>query len=340
MFIKIVKTSLILVYLVIVAGAVVRMTGSGMGCPDWPKCFGYYIPPTEQSQIEWHPEQDYHKGQVIIVDETLQVAKQDFTATKTFQKENWSHYTKHDYAIFNPTHTWVEYINRLVGALAGLAVLLMAILSIWKWKKNKKITLLAWFTTFLMGFQAWLGATVVYSLLAPVRITLHMVVALIIVAIILYILYLCSEKTTTHNYQKSFRNLLIISITLTLIQVVLGTEVRQYVDMQVKEIGYTKELWLATPTLQFYIHRSFSFLVLFINVFIWWKNKKNGLGYQLTNWILILILLEIFTGILMFYLDFPFATQASHLVIASALFGVQYYLILQTNKAKIQTKKA
>ena len=340
MFRNTVKISLILVYLVIVAGAVVRMTGSGMGCPDWPKCFGYYIPPTEQAQLEWHANQDYEKGQVIILDETLQVAKQNFTSAEVFQKSNWELYTKHDYAIFNPTHTWVEYINRLVGALAGLAVLLMAILSIWKWKKNKKITLLAWFTTFLMGFQAWLGATVVYSVLAPVRITLHMVVALIIVAVILYILYLAGEKNTSKKHLSSFRNLMIFSAVLTLIQVVLGTEVRQFVDLQVKQLGYEKSLWLEDPNLQFYIHRSFSFLVLFVNLLIWWKNKKHHLSYSLTNWVIVLILAEIATGILMYYLDFPFSTQALHLVIASVLFGVQYYLILQTNKAKIQLKKA
>ena len=132
-FHTIAKTTLILVYLVIIAGAVVRMTGSGMGCPDWPKCFGYYIPPTERVQLEWKANHFYEDGMVIIVDETLQVAKQDFTTSDSFESANWEPYTKHDYAVFNAFHTWVEYINRLFGALAGLATLVLLIGSFWYW---------------------------------------------------------------------------------------------------------------------------------------------------------------------------------------------------------------
>jgi len=329
-FTLIAKTALVLVYFVIVAGALVRMTGSGMGCPDWPKCFGYYIPPTDIKELTWAPNRAFESGQVIIKDEALLVAKDDFTTGADFDASHWRPYTKHDYAIFNPTHTWIEYLNRLCGALAGIVVFAMAVASFGFWKKHKSITLLSWLTVFLMGFQAWLGATVVYSVLNPIKITLHMIVALVIVGVILYIIRKSQVKVAVFQKDRLFRNVLICALGLTLMQVALGTQVRQFVDMQVKVFGYGQMyMVLQNPMADFYIHRSLSILIFLANAFLFWRNRKMNLGFSKMNWVLFLIGIEIASGIAMYYFDFPFGSQTTHLVIASLLFGTQFYLILE-----------
>ncbi len=339
-FLPLAKTSLILVYVVIFAGALVRMTGSGMGCPDWPKCFGYYIPPTDISEILWQPNHEFKKGQVIIHDESLWVAKEDFTTTDVYQEQHWTKYTKHDYATFNAKHTWTEYLNRLSGAIAGVACLVMAVFSFAYWRTQKKLVLLSWLVVFLMGFQAWLGATVVFSVLNPIKITVHMIMALVIVAILIYIVRVARVKKEPKKNDSKFIIFLYISLLLTLIQVVLGTQVRQFVDEQVRAGIGNEYLWLNDPTFEFYIHRTFSFIVVFVNLFLFLRNRRKELGYRKLNWVMILLALEIFSGIAMYYWHFPFGAQTAHLVVASLLFGVQFYLVLEAQKTYFTTTKS
>lgn len=330
------KLTLVLVYLVITAGAIVRMTGSGMGCPDWPKCFGYYIPPTDQAQLTWQPSKSFKKGQVIIREETLQVAQSDFTTGNSYNQNNWEPYTKHDYAIFNPWHTWIEYVNRLFGALAGLATLAMALASLRFWKTNRTITIVSWLVVFAMGFQAWLGATVVYSVLQPVKITLHMVAALVIVAMLLYIIHQVNTEDKKIKYDKSTLFLSIFALVLTLSQIVLGTQVRQFIDEQIAALGTgNKGLWLQEPLITFYVHRSFSIVVVLVNLLLFYRIRQLDLGHLKIYWVLFLLMAEVISGMTMFYMNFPFATQAIHIVLASILFGVQFYIVLdasETNK--------
>ncbi|WP_395042825.1 heme A synthase [Flavobacterium sp.] len=334
-FTKSAKTSLVLVYLVIIAGALVRMTGSGMGCPDWPKCFGYYIPPTQEKELLFAVGKEYNKGQVIIKDKTLLVAKKDFIASKNFEIINWEKYTKHDYAVFNPFHTWVEYINRLFGALAGIACFITFIISFWFWKENKKLLILAFLICVLMGFQAWLGKTVVDSVLNPFKITTHMLVALIIVAFQLILIYSARKIKKIMIYDNKFNLILIFALIFTIIQIILGTTVREYVDT-ISETGLPKILWLQNPSVSFYIHRSFSIVVFLTIIYLYLRNRKLNLGFNKMNWVLILLILEIISGISMYYLDFPFGTQTIHIVIATLLFGFQFYMILESKSKKTQ----
>jgi len=332
-FPQIVTIAIVSLYLIFLAGAFVRMTGSGMGCPDWPKCFGYYIPPTEEEQITWKPNTEFKKGMIIIKNETLFVSENDLKTGNEFNPNNWSEYTKHDYATFNKFHTWTEYINRLVSVLAGFVFLFLIYASSKFWQENKTIPLLSFGAFFLMLFEAWLGKTVVDSNLTPTTITIHMVVGLIIIGILLRLKFIISEKNTTYKYDKLFNRLLIISVIFSLIQIAMGTQVRQFIDEQVKLYGFeNKNYSLMNPSFKFYFHRSFTIAIVLVNFGMFYLNQVKNLGYKLINWIVFLIFLETITGILMYYAEIPMGTQAIHLLAGAFLFGLQFYLLQQSRK--------
>lgn len=333
----IIKITLISIYLIFLAGAVVRMTGSGMGCPDWPKCFGYYIPPTSEKQITWQPNTDYKKGMIIIKDEVLFVAEQNVKTSINFQTSNWKKYTKHSYAKFNKYHSWTEYINRLTSVLSGF-VFIFLMVGAFKFKReNKLIPILASIALLLMLFEGWLGKTVVDTHLKPSIITIHMVVALVIVGLLLKLLFIVSEKKTSYKYDSLFNKLLIISVVFSLIQIALGTQVRQFIDEQVKLYGFeNKQFSLLNPSLKFYFHRSFTIAIVLVNFALFYLNQLKGLGYKLINWIITILFIETLTGILMYYAEFPLGTQATHLLAGAILFGFQFYLWLQSRKVLIK----
>jgi cytochrome c oxidase assembly protein subunit 15 len=334
-FPKIVQIAIISVYLIFLAGSIVRMTGSGMGCPDWPKCFGYYIPPTSEEQISWKPNTEFKKGFIIIKDEVLFVAESDVKTSSEFNKNNWKNYTKHNYAKFNKYHTWTEYINRLASVLSGFVFLFLIYGAAKFWKTKKIIPLLSFAAFFLMLFEAWLGKTVVDTNLKPTIITIHMVVGLVIIALLLQLKFIISDKKKVFKYNSIFNKLLLFSVIFSLIQIAMGTQVRQFIDEQVKLFGFeNKEYSLMNPSFKFYFHRSFTIAIVLVNFGMFYLNQIKNLGYKLVNWIVFLIFIETITGILMYYAEFPLGTQAIHLLSGAILFGLQFYLWLQSRSVK------
>ena len=332
-FPTIVKITLVSLYLIFLAGSIVRMTGSGMGCPDWPKCFGYYIPPTSEEQITWQPNSTYEEGMIIIKDEVLFVAEQEVKTASVFNEKNWEEYTKHEYATFNKFHTWVEYINRLVTVVSGFIFLFLLAGSLKFRKENKWISIISFTAFFLMLVEAVLGKMVVDSNLKPTMITIHMVIGLLIIGLVLRLLFIIRKEKTSYKYHALFNKLLIISVVFSLIQIAMGTQVRQFIDEQVKLFGFeNKEYSLMNPSFKFYFHRSFTIAIILVNFGLFYLNQLHKLGYKLVSWILVLLFLETITGILMYYAEFPLGTQAIHLLSGALLFGVQFYLWQQSRK--------
>lgn len=322
-------------YLIFLAGAIVRMTGSGMGCPDWPKCFGYLIPPTSEEQITWQKNTVFEAGMIIIKNKELFVAKQDVKTGENFDTGNWEAYKKHDYARFNKYHTWTEYINRLISVVAGFVFLFLIVGAYRFRKENKAIPILAFAAFFLMLFEAWLGKTVVDTNLTPEIITIHMVVGLLIIALLLKLHFIISSKENTFKYNALFNKLLLVSVIFSLIQIAMGTQVRQFIDEQVKQLGFeNKNYSLLNPSFKFYFHRSFTIAIVLVNLGLFYLNQIKRLGYKLINWIVFLIFLEALTGILMYYAEFPIGTQAIHLLSGAILFGLQFYLWIQSRELK------
>ena len=327
------KTSILLVYLVIATGGVVRMTGSGMGCPDWPKCFGYYIPPTNIAQLTWISQKIFKKGQMIIYKDELKISKNNFTSGLDFDHKNWEDYTKHDYSKFNPLHTWVEFINRLIGVICGISVLILGFYSLQFFKNKPIITILSLLTIIAVGFQAWLGKIVVDSNLNPYSITIHMLMALLIISILIFIYSLNSNYKKNNVKSVALKNTVLLSLIFTTIQIAIGTQVREFIDEQIIMIGETKKnLWLLVLPSIFLTHRSFSLLILTVNFFIIYISRMINLNSKIIFWILGIIAIEIILGIAMYYLHFPFSSQPLHLLLATILFGVQFYFYMSIRK--------
>ena len=327
--------SIVIVYLVILAGGIVRMTGSGMGCPDWPKCFGFLIPPTERSQLEWKSNSEYNKNQIVIIDEKLFYANDKFKSKSKFEMSNWSGYTKHDYSKFNVYHTWIEYINRLIGAIAGLSVLILFVNSLKFLKTKKIITGLSFLALIAIIFQAWLGKMVVDSNLTANTITVHMLMAIVLLFILFSILAISNPSKKRVKISRNISILVLISIVLLLIQIITGTEVRKFIDIKMELLNYTeKERWIENISSSFSFHRSFSWAIIIVNSLIYFYARKSGLKLKIIHIVNTLIFFQISSGIIMYYFHFPFSSQPIHLLISTMIISIQFYFLLLYKTSK------
>jgi cytochrome c oxidase assembly protein subunit 15 len=336
------RVTLVLTFVVILAGSIVRSTGAGMGCPDWPKCFGHYVPPTDISELQYEKGRAFSKGHFIIWNEALWKARRDLVATDQVNPADWEKYTKHDYAVFNAAHTWTEYANRLSGVLLGLAAIWMVIASLKHWRSDRTAVLAAIGALLLISFEGWLGALVVESNLAPVKITTHMVVALAIVALIVWIVRRArgDEGFAAGVVSRASVRLIVGCLVLTIVQVVLGTQVREQVDELVGSavVGADRATIVEQLGTYFEVHRSFAWALLVVNAALIMRILKEGRGMPRLQrravWLAVLLLISVGSGIALAWMEMPAPMQPTHLLLASLLFGLQFAMLLDVRRRR------
>jgi cytochrome c oxidase assembly protein subunit 15 len=112
----------------------------------------------------------------------------------------------------------------------------------------------------------------------------------------------------------------------------LGTQVREYIDELTKS-GYGRESWSNLLGISFFIHRSFSWLVLALLTVLAIYNEKNN-KYLTLRWIYGLLAVELISGVLLAHADLPGLARTAHLVLASCLFGILTMVVYRLSLAK------
>lgn len=327
-FYKLALSTLVAVYILIIVGGVVRSTGSGMGCPDWPKCFGQWVPPTSVTQLpEDYKEQyaEYRHKKNIKFAGYLDALGFDETADRILNDESIR-----VEADFNPVKTWIEYFNRIVGVIIGLLIFAVMVYALRYRKTHRTLTILSIATFLLVGFQGWIGSFVVSTNLTPWTITVHMFLALVIVLMLVYLVHQAGNFNATNWREKVAPPLVIFCIVLMFAQILLGTQVREMIDLA-NASGAARENWISEAGLRFIVHRSFSWAVLIAHVFLVLKLRQTEGGNVFALSVILLILGTILTGIGMAWFAIPAFLQPVHLVLATVTLGLEYMLLLRIN---------
>lgn len=293
-FVSLSLATIIATYVLIAVGSLVRAAGAGLGCPDWPKCFGGWIPPTSADQLP--PGFDVEQ--------------------------------------FNVFQTWLEYSNRLVGVAIGLFIFAALVSAWRHHRREPLVFWPSLAAFLLVGFQGWLGGQVVAKGLADDVLTAHMVLALIIVGILLYahLCARFTDVHTPRAHQRRLGLFGIGIGGLLLIQAGVGTRVRYLID-ELGKTDIPRAAWLPLDWWPDIAHRQLSILVIAACIGLWWATKKYAPTHRsMRIWALValgLTGLQVAVGLGLAYGAVPPPLQVSHLLLGSLLIGAISVFVFQ-----------
>ena len=283
-------------YFLIFIGGLVRVSGAGLGCPDWPECFGRWIPPTDISQLP--PEMDP--------------------------------------AEFNFVLAWIEYFNRIIGMIVGLLIAAVGVSAIVKMRQHKHILISSILASLMVAYQGWQGSQVVASELEPLIVSIHMGLAFLIVSLLTYITYSAHKLIVPVNPETSYPPGIrlwsgILWITVV-IQVIFGTQVRSAVESAaIKFPLYSPASLLDEAGAYGYVHSLLGIVV----AIACWRIASNVLGKSKnipalarnTAWAIMgLIFMQTIFGIALYTAGLPAVIDVLHLWLAALITGLTFLI--------------
>jgi cytochrome c oxidase assembly protein subunit 15 len=308
---KLVWVMAFLTFDLIVFGGFTRLTDSGLGCPDWPGCYGAANPFIAHEQI---------------------AAAEALMPTGPVTK----------------VKAWIEMIHRYLAM--GIGVLIMALMfqSIWQWRKKHRQAYEPALPVALFLFvciQGAFGAWTVTMKLQPVIVTIHLLLGMTLLAMLVWLggredtLLKPPAPARDLNGVRALRTLALVAPAVLAVQIALGGWVStNYATLACDEFpfcdgrlvpemdfehGFT--LWrelgktAAGHYLQFsalvaihWVHRNFALVVVLVLGLAAWRAARQPALRKTATWIAAVLLAQLFTGIATVFFDFPLAIAVLH----------------------------
>lgn len=291
-------------------GAIVRATGSGLGCPDWPKCWGCLIPPMSVEQVDFD---------LIDVEKFKRKAERagrnpDEITAETLHQE------------FSGFHTWVEFINRLFALPMLLTSVVGFLLSCFLKRAGPQVRWMMGISVLVVLANAVLGAWVVYSGLKPWVISAHLALAFLLMILLIIAMVRVRQRLGRVRLRAprgAYWSAVGLMVFL-IIEGLMGAQLREVTDELAKEnYGQDRAVWTAELKTRavYYAHRTFSWVGLLLVVGFMWSIWRVRRYYSFLESSLIFMVFSLMVmGIILGHVGVLPWVQVLHVGVAALLF--------------------
>ena len=313
---------IVLAFCVISLGAYVRLSDAGLGCPDWPGCYGKLLGVPDSHH-------EVNEAQAAFPHAPVEAAK-----------------------------AWKEMIHRYLAGILGLVIAALAALSVWPRRQATVAPQI--FLVGLVLVQAALGMLTVTWLLKPVIVTMHLLGGMLILATLVGIK--ATETTPhVHSTTSAMKKAAWLVTALTLTQIALGGWTSaNYAAMACsdyplcqgqwmpadmdwshafvfnRELGQTSDgqmLSLQTLTAIHWTHRCFALFVLAACIAFARRLTKDVQTRTMGRLIFGAVVVQVLLGISNVWLQWPLGLAVLHNTGAAILLAVTVYTTIQLQRA-------